>query len=119
MIDLNKLEDFVRLIFLHLACVDGSLHPNERETIIEKMLELFPDQPGQEEKLIALETEYKKIGYAAAEELITDQWPKYAALGPELKQKLYVNLFDIINSDARVNEEETRVLRILKTWLLP
>ena len=118
MINLNSLEDFVRFIFLHMACVDGSLHPNERETIIEKMTELFPDQPLHNEKLSEAEAAYKKAGFSAAEELITEHWHKYSSVDEGIKQKLYANLFDIINSDARVNEEETRVLRMYKTWLL-
>ena len=119
MSNLNNLEDFVRFIFLHLACVDGSMHPNERDTIIEKMTDFFPGSGGQEEKLAVAESEHKKLGYAAAEELLTVNWPLHSTLDPALKQKLFANLFDIINSDARVNEEETRVLRMLKTWLLP
>ncbi|HRI78828.1 MAG TPA: hypothetical protein PLR06_04765 [Cyclobacteriaceae bacterium] len=119
MSDLNNLEDFVRLTFLHLACVDGSLHPNERDTIIEKMTEFFPEVTGHEEKLAAAESEYKKLGNTAVEELLTHSWWQHASLDPALKQKLFANLFDIINSDARVNEEETRVLRIMKKWLLP
>ena len=118
MSDLSSLENFVRFIFLHLACVDGSLHPNERETILEKITDFFPGAGGQEEKLEVAEAEYLKLGYAAVEELLTENWPKHASLDPALKQKLFANLFDIINSDARVNEEETRVLRMLKGWLL-
>ena len=114
----QNLEDFTRFLFLHLASVDGSLHPNERETIIENLNELFPGN-AHEQKLAALEIEYKKLGFAAAEELLTDSWPKFSSIDPEMKKKLYANLFDIINSDARVNEEETKVLRTLKTWLSP
>ena len=114
--NIHSLEEFTRLLFLHLASVDGSLHPNERETIIEKMNDLFPGNQ-HEEKLITLEAEYKKLGFAVAEEVLTDNWSSFSSIDQEMKKKLYANLFDIINSDARVNEEETRVLRILKTWL--
>ncbi len=113
----HQLEDYILFLFLHLASVDGSLHPNERETILEKMEELFPENSHVEEKLNTLDAEYRKLGFSAAEELLTEGWPSFASMGNEMKAELYADLFDIINSDARVNEEETRVLKIFKPWL--
>ncbi len=113
----HRLEDYILFLFLHLASVDGSLHPNERETILEKMNELFPENSQVEEKLNTLDAEYRKLGPATVEELLTESWPTFSPMAQELKNKIYVDLFDIINSDARVNEEETRVLKIFKPWL--
>ena len=113
----HQLQDFTLFMFVHIASVDGSLHPNEREAIIEKMNELFPGEAPYEEKLGALESQYKKLGFAAAEDLLTETWPIFSSMNQEMKTKLYKDLFDIINSDARVNEEETRALKIFKPWL--
>ena len=115
----QQLEDFASFLFLHLAWVDGSLHPNERETILEKMKEIFPGNSSYEERLLVQETEYRALGSAAAEELITRSWSDFSSIDPEMKSKLYAGLFDIINSDSRVNEEETRLLKVLKRWLMP
>ncbi len=117
--ELENFEDFSLLLFLHLASVDGSLHPNERDTILEKMKELFPENSSYEEKLLAMETRYRKLGSGVAEELITSTWQNFSSIDPSMKYKLYAGLFDIINSDSRVNEEETRFLKVLKTWLMP
>ena len=112
---LEQIEDFTLFLFLHMARVDGSLHPNERETIIEKMRELFSDS-SFDGKLETLELSYEKLRYGAAEELLKDGFNRFSTADPSIRKEIYVALFDIINANGRVNEEETQVLHIFKSW---
>src|SRR5882757_9781207 len=98
--DFHTLEDYILFLFLHLACVDGSLHPNERETILEKMNDRFPETSNHEEKLVNTESEYRKLGNIRAEELLTEGWGQFSSISQEMKTRLYADLFDIVNSDA-------------------
>lgn len=112
----NQPEDFALFLFLHLASVDGSLHPNERETILERMNELFPGHSFETrlEEQIAL---YQKTGSEAAGDLLKENWAQFASLDTTRKAKLFAVLFEIANSDARVHEEETRALKLIRSWI--
>ena len=115
--EIEKIEDFTLLLLLHMACVDGSLHPNEKDTILERMKGLFPDISALNEKLTESELQYGKLGYARAEELLRISLPKFSHIDPIKRKEIYAALFDIINANGRVNEEETQTLQIFKTWL--
>ncbi|MBY0434508.1 MAG: TerB family tellurite resistance protein [Cyclobacteriaceae bacterium] len=114
--NVERLEDFTLLLFIYMACVDGSLHPNEREAILEKMNELFPDQSFQE-AIHTCEQQYNAMGFQRAEILLAENAPRFSDIPAEQKNKIYAGLFDIINSDGKVSEQETKNLPILKGWI--
>ena len=113
---LTRDEDYMMFLCIHLASVDGSLHPNERETIQERMVEWFQDI-SVEKKFDDMETYYNTLGFSVAEELLIQGWTKFSAISPDIKAKLFPVLIDIINSDARVHEEETRFFKTVREWL--
>lgn len=115
---LDQIEDFTLFLFLHMARVDGSLHPNERDTILEKMNDLFSDS-SFEEKLTMTELSYEKLRYGVADELLKDGFKKFSTIDPDKRKEIYIALFDIINANGRVNEEEKQVLQIFKSWFTP
>ncbi len=116
---LESLEDFTRFVFLHMGYVDGSLHPIEKDAIIEKLNALFPGHPHVEGELLRLETEYRALGSGAAEALIKSGSAAHFHIDPNKKREIYAALFDIINANGRIHSEETHTLRMLKSWLMP
>lgn len=114
--NVERLEDFTLLLFIHMACVDGSLHPNEREAILERMNELFPGQSSHE-AILTCEQQYKAMGFQRAEILLAENALRFSDIPVEQKNKIYAGLFDIINSDGKVSEQETKNLPILKGWI--
>ena len=114
--ELENFEDFTLFLLLHMGHVDGSLHPNEKDTILERMRELFPGYALLNEKLVEMELRYGKLGYTRAEELLKLSLPKFSDIDPIKKKEIYAALFDIINANGRVNEEETNTLKVFKVW---
>lgn len=115
--ELENFEDFTLLLLLHMGHVDGSLHPNERDAILERMRELFPGYALLNEKLAEMELRYGKLGHSRAEDLLKLRLPKFSDIDPIKKKEIYTALFDIINANGRVNEEETQTLKVFKSWL--
>jgi len=116
MIGLEKLEGFTLFLFLHMGRVDGSLHPNERDTIIEKMNELFPSHPLEDADLLDMEQQYTKLKYGVAESLLKEGLSRFSGEDAIKRKEIYTALFDIINANGRVNEEEKQTLQIFKPW---
>ena len=115
--EIEKLEDFTLLLLLHMGHVDGSLHPNEKDTILDRMKEMFPAVSSLIEKFTEMELLYGKLGYARVEDLLKITLPKFSHIDAVKKREIYSALFDIINANGRVNEEETQTLQIFKSWL--
>jgi uncharacterized tellurite resistance protein B-like protein len=116
MIGLEKLEGFTLFLFLHMARVDGSLHPNERDTIVEKMNELFPSHPLDESGLEEMEEQYARLKYGAPEAILQEGLQRFSSEDAIKRKEIYTALFDIINANGRVNEEEKLTLQIFKPW---
>lgn len=115
---LEQIEGFTLFLLLHMGRVDGSLHPNERDTIIEKMKELFPGTSSYEQTLTAMELQYDQLKYGVSDTILKEGFQKFSHIDPIKRKEIYRALFDIINANGRVNEEETQTLQILKSWLL-
>ena len=115
--ELENLEDFTLFLLLHMGHVDGSLHPNEKDTILEGMKEIFPNHSTLNEKFVELDAIYKKLGHGRAEDLLKFSLPRFTNIDPVKKKEIYAALFDIINANGRVNEEETQTLQVFKGWL--
>src|SRR5436190_2624710 len=116
MVGLEKLEGFTLFLFLHMGRVDGSLHPNERDTIVEKMNELFPTHPLDEADLLDMEEKYALLKYGVAETLLREGFVRFSGEDATKRKDIYTALFDIINANGRVNEEEKQTLQIFKPW---
>ena len=117
MIKLERIEDFALFLFLHVGRVDGSLHPNERDAILEKMAEIFPGDAYINEKLSTMEKEYSAMGYSSSENLLKDSLSSFSTIDSITKNKIHQGLYAVINANGRVSEEETQALRFFKGWL--
>lgn len=117
MTQLDLLEDFALLLFIHLARVDGSMHPNERDVILVRMGELFPHEPSWTDRLAEMEKVYGSIGQSNAEALLREQLPKFQNADSAVKGIIHIALYDIINANGRVSEEEIETLQLFKGWL--
>lgn len=118
MIDARNIEDFSLLVLVHMASVDGSIHPTEQDAIVEKVGELFPYLKTIEDRLARVSQAIKKMGKESSEKMIEENLEQLKTLSPGQKQIFYTLLFDVINADGRVNEAETRTLKMLKAFFV-
>ena len=112
-------EDFSLFVLVYLASVDGSIHPTEEDIIHNKIKKLFPHLEITEEKVLQAGNLIKSKGKDLSEKWIKENLRTLSSLTAEQKQNLFVNLFDIINADGHVKEEETRILRMLRAFFNP
>jgi uncharacterized tellurite resistance protein B-like protein len=117
MIELDSLEDFALLLLLHMSHADGSLHPNERETILERMHEIFPSYL-IEDKVVFMEASYQKLGPSRAEALLLASLDRFSVSDTAKRKQIFAALFDIINANGRVDVHETHTLQVFRAWLL-
>jgi len=116
-LEFQYLDDFVLFLFVHIAWVDGSIHPTEKDTITEKMQELFPDVADVEQKLTLVESQYRGLGPGQAEIMLKTGTSTFSNIDPKLKRAIHEGLVDIINSNGKIDSAETATLRHLKSWL--
>lgn len=114
---LSLFEDFTLLLFIHMARIDGSMHPNEKDVILETMKELFPGDINWPARLAERDREYMALGSANAAELLKDSQKTFDQTDTGIRARVHAALYDIINANGRVSEEETQVLQAFKGWL--
>ena len=118
MAEFDRLEDFTLFLFLHMARADGSVHPNEKETIHEKMNEIFPGNHDYQPAWNKLESLHEKSGPAGAEELLKSNWLRFSSMDESMKQRIFTALFDILNANGRVDPGETQTLKSIRSWMM-
>ena len=117
MFDPRNPEHFAMLLLVHLASADGSLLPAEEDVILKEGLNLFESYD-----VVALfestREHWKSLGMVNAMAEIDDDLPLLGSLNEAQRNKLYSLIFDVINADGRVREEETTFLKKIKFHLL-
>ncbi|MDZ4716670.1 MAG: tellurite resistance TerB family protein [Cytophagales bacterium] len=116
---LNELspEEFSLFIVIHMASVDGTVHPTELDAIRSKAAGLFPHIQSIQEKIDETQHAIAGMGKEAAEQFVDDNLKLLASLTPPQRTTLHQFLLDIINADGKVKEDEMRTLRKLRTVL--
>lgn len=113
----KSLEELSLFIVLYMAFVDGVVHPTELEAIHSKAKELFPQVGSLDETMLAVSGSIRKMGKEAAEKYIEDNMGSLSHLLPAQRSALLQILLDVINADGRVDEQETRTFRKLRSVL--
>ena len=117
MFDPRNPEHFAMLLLVHLASADGSLLPAEEDVILKEGKDLFNSYDVA--PLFESTREYwKRLGTVNAMAEIDDSLQLLGSLKEAQRNKLYSLLFDVINADGRVREEETTFLKKVKFHLL-
>ena len=117
MFDPRNPEHFAMLLLVHLASVDGSLHPAEEDVILNEGKGLFKSYDVST-LLQSTREHWSRLGMANAIAKIDDDLQLLRSLNEAQRNRLYSLLFDVINADGRVREEETTLLKKVKFHLL-
>jgi uncharacterized tellurite resistance protein B-like protein len=110
----NNFQDFVLFLYLHMAMADGSLHHAEEELIVEKMAKLYPQEKEARKKLDEAITQYRSVPQEVINEIIKHSFKHFDTIKFAQRYKLYVEMYDIINADGKVDEAEKKALESLK-----
>jgi uncharacterized tellurite resistance protein B-like protein len=114
---LELFEDFILFLFIHVARADGSLHPNERDVILQKMSEIISAEANWAQRLEDMDRKYTALGVTAAETLLKDSLSRFAHHDPAVRSRIHQAVYDIVNANGQVHAEEIKTLRVFKNWL--
>lgn len=110
----NTFQDFALFLYLHVAHADGQLHQQEESLVREKILQLFGPETDPEQKFLAALDQYRSLPKDTIQPLIKSTFSHFREVQFAAKYKVFTDLFDIINSDGRVDYSETSVISQLR-----
>lgn len=108
----NSFSDFALFLYVHMALADGRVHDAERNVILSKMESLFLPDKEKNVLLIQAIAAYKALDQNAILSIIKDSFGHFAEAKRD-KEKIYCDMFDIINADGVVDGAETKALAAL------
>lgn len=112
-------QEFILFLFIHLASADYSFKANEIEVILNKMEDYFPEVDDTDSLyniFINLKDEYEDLNDEEINQIIFDNYHKHKNEGGS-KDRILIDLHEIISADGYIHEQETRVLEHLKSLL--
>ncbi len=108
----STVPDFILFLYVHMSHADQNYDPQEMAAIKSKMHTLFPDDTDLEKKLYAAIREYNSFDKSKITELI-DQTLQHFGVDT-LTDKVYADLYEIIQADGKVYQSETKAFETIK-----
>ena len=110
---LSTFNEFAAFLFLHVARTDGSLHDTESHQVKLKIARLFPEQDAQEMLRKTLE-HYQQVKQEEIAHFIRASFDQFRNESFASKYNMFTDLYDIVNSDGKIEEAETAVLNQIR-----
>ena len=110
---LSTFNEFAAFLFLHVARTDGTLHENESHQVQQKIARLFPEQDVQEIFRKTLE-HYHALKQEEIAHFIRESFDQFRNESFASKYNMFTDLYDIVNSDGKIEEAETAVLNQIR-----
>jgi uncharacterized tellurite resistance protein B-like protein len=107
--------DFVLFLSIHLAFADGHLHPDEELVIIDKITKLFPYEGNPKKKFDLAVESYHKADKEFFDDFVSKSFKHFPDIKSAQRYKVYLDLYEIINADGKVDEAEARAMETLKS----
>jgi uncharacterized tellurite resistance protein B-like protein len=110
---LSTFNEFAAFLFLHVARTDGSFHDTESHQVKQKIARLFPEQDAQEMIRKTLE-HYQQVKQEEIAHFIRESFAQFRNESFASKYNMFTDLYDIVNSDGKIEEAETAVLNQIR-----
>lgn len=107
-------SDFILFLYVHMAMSDGILHPDEEKVILEKMIKLYPGESDLKIRFDEAHQEYLAIDPKSVMPIVRETFKQYNQVKSNQMYKIYMDLFDIVNADGKIDESERIALDALK-----
>jgi uncharacterized tellurite resistance protein B-like protein len=110
---LSSFNEFAAFLFLHVASTDGSIHENETHQVQKKIARLFPEQDSNQviSKILG---HYQEIKNEELGMFIRNSFHQFRDETFASKYNMFTDLYDIVNSDGKVDVAETAVLNQIR-----
>ncbi len=110
----KNFSDFVLFLYVYVAFSDGQFHPLEKETILEKMKKLYPEDTDFENRLNEEINLYDDFDKNQMKTLFKDTFKQFPKVTFTQKYKIYTDMYEIVQADGKIHEAETLALEALK-----
>ena len=110
----DNFSDFVLFLYVYIAFSDGEFHPLERETILEKMKKLYPNESDYDKRIDETVRLYDDFDKNQFKTLFTDSFKHFSKVTFSQRYKIYTDMYEIVHADGKVLEAETKALNALK-----
>ena len=110
----SDFKDFVLFLYVHISRADENYDPDEMATIKKKVEGLVEKDADIEKKLYIAIREYNSFDKTKLTALFNDSFKHFSKNENVLKSNFYDDLNEIILSDGKVQDAETKALSALK-----
>ena len=110
----ENFSEFVLFLYLHMAHADGSMQDQEERVVREKMIKLFPEGEDLNARFSAALEQYRNCKAEEVPAVIRDSFNHFNSVTFSEKYRVYTDMYDIINSDGRVDSAEKSALDHLR-----
>lgn len=110
----DSFGDFVIFLCIHVAYADDLLHPEEERVIIEKLTQLFPLEGNPKKKFDLALSDYQQRDKATINEFVHYSFRHFKNIPFAQRYKTFMEMYDIIHADGKVDESEKKALHALK-----
>lgn len=107
----SSFAELSAFLMVYVARVDGQAHYLEEATLAEQMKDFAPDSA---ELLRHINEAYPRIQEEKIEVVLKANEGLIRSASAEQRKQLIESLFAIVNSDGRVETEETGALRVIR-----
>lgn len=112
MVTFNHFADLAAYLMVSVARIDGNLHYLEEATLKDLLKDLFPSHEGLLERA---ETAHKSNPGLKIEEVLKAHEGMIRSTPASERQSLLEALFGIVNSDGKVQQEETSLIKLIRS----
>lgn len=111
--------EYLLFLFIHTANADYSFKGAEIDVILSKMEIYFQEDrtnEGLQNTFLKMKDEYDKLSDTDIRQVIYSNYRKFSIHGNN-KDRIFIDLHEIISADGYIHEDETRVIEELKSLL--
>jgi uncharacterized tellurite resistance protein B-like protein len=110
----GNFNEFVLFLYLHMAHADGSMQHQEEMVVREKMSKLYPEHEDLNAIFSAALEQYRNCKPEEVPAIIRNSFEHFKSVTFSEKYRVYTDMYDIINSDGRVDSAEKSALDQLR-----
>lgn len=117
--EFDTYPEYLLFLFIHTANADYSFKGAEVDVILNKMEVYFQEGETTEELhdlFVKMKDAYDKLGDYDIKTIIFNNYKKFSGKGGN-KDRIFIDLHEIISADGYIHEDETRVIEELKILL--
>lgn len=112
----DRYEEFLLFLLIHIANADHMFKLDEAIVILAKMEDLFDTTDGVDKLLgifMQMQDEYDSLSNEEIIKVIQSNFQKFD-IQEEMADRLFNELYEVVNADGHIHENETKAIERIK-----